>query len=114
MKTSIETLASTPAGDIYDSPDFRRLIEDHLTWLITHPNNTSKQVTAHLVDVYDFDWIGLLTELRIPTDLHFTVIRMNGGASLTDVPQDLRAIIVPDLAVIQNLVTLMSSSKKIQ
>lgn len=114
MKTSIESLASTPAGDIFDNPDFRRVIEDHLSWLITHPNNISKAVTAHIADVYDFDWVGLLTELRIPQDLHFVVIRMNGGNSLTDVPSDLRALIVPDLAVIQNLVTLMSSSKKIQ
>lgn len=114
MKTSIESLSSTPSADVFDTPDFRRLIEDHLTWLINHPSNISKQVTAHLVDVYDFDWVGLLTELRISTDLHFVVIRMNGGISLSDVPKDLRAVIVPDLAVIQNLVTLMSSTKKIQ
>jgi hypothetical protein len=114
MKPSIETLASTAAADIFDTTEFRNIIEDHLTWLINHPNNTSHPITAHQVDVYDFDWIGLLNSADIPADLHFVVIRMNGGISLTDVPHDLRSLRVPDLAIVKNLVTLSSSSKKVQ
>lgn len=114
MKPSIESLASNPSADIFDTPEFRNIIEDHLTWLLNHPNNITKPVTAHQVDVYDFDWIGLLRSLDIPANLHFVVIRMNGGISLTDVPSDLRSLRIPDLAVIQNLVTLSSSSKKVQ
>lgn len=114
MNTSLEKLAKNPAADIFDDPNFRKIIEDHLTWLINHPNNSSKQVTAHQVEVYDFDWIGLLQELNIPSDLHYVIIRMNGGISLTDLPSDLRALKIPDYAVIQNLVTLNSSTKKIQ
>lgn len=114
MKPSIENLAGRASADIFDTPEFRNIIEDHLTWLINHPNNVSQPVTAHQIDVYDFDWTGLLRSLDVPSDLHFVVIRMNGGISLTDVPNDLRSLRIPDLAIIQNLVTLVSSSKKVQ
>jgi hypothetical protein len=63
--------------------------------------------------VYDFDWVGLLLALNILPDLHWIIIRMNGGNSLTDVPPELRAIRIPEGNVIQNLVMLNSSTKRI-
>jgi hypothetical protein len=113
MKTTLESLISTSAGEIFDTPEFRNIIEDHLTWLINHQATSSRAVTAHQIEVYDFDWIGLLQTLLVPADLHWIVIRMNGGISLTDVPQELRSILIPDYSVIQNLVLLNASTKRI-
>jgi hypothetical protein len=113
MKTTLESLISTSPGEIFDTPEFRNVIEDHLTWLINHQGTGSKAVTAHQIEVYDFDWIGLLQALRIPADLHWIVIRMNGGTSLTDVPQELRSVLIPDQSVVQNLVLLNASTKRI-
>lgn len=111
MKTTIESLI-VPTSDTYvDSPLFRNLIEDHLTWLINHANNSVKPVTAHQIEVYDFDWIGLLRELQISPDLHYATIRMNGGKSFTDIPSDLRSLKVPGANVIQNLIMLSRGSK---
>lgn len=114
MQAGIESLAKTPASDIFDNPDFRNILEDHLDWLINHPNTHVLPITAHQIEVYDFDWIGLLDTVNIQRDMHWIVIRMNGGKSLTDVPQSLRALIVPDYSVIQNLVMLNSSTKRIK
>lgn len=114
MQTSIESLAKNPAGDIFDDPNFKNLLEDHLTWLINHGGTNTVPVTAHSVEVYDFDWIGLLHALNIPSDLHWIVIRMNGGNSLTDLPVSLRSLKIPDYNVIQNLVMLTTSSKRIK
>lgn len=114
MKASIEDLAKAPASNTYDDPNFRAMLEDLLSWLIDHTQTTTVTVTAHQIEVYDFDWIGLLQDLRIPNDLHWVTIRMNGGKSLTDLPQDLRALKVPDPSVLQNLVMLNASSKKIK
>lgn len=114
MQTSIESLAKTPAPELYDDPGFRNLLEDHLTWLINHESTSVVGVTAHQIEVFDFDWIGLLSELSIPTELHWIVIRMNGGVSLTDLPSDLRFLRIPSSDVIQNLVMINSSTKKIK
>lgn len=114
MKASIENLAIDPANEIFDDVDFKNVLEDHLTWFIDHPNTTVLPVTAHQVEVYDFDWIGLLRALSIQSDLHWLVIRMNGGKSLTDLPTTLRALKVPDYNVVQNLVMLNSSTKRIK
>lgn len=114
MQASIERLAATPAANTYDDPAFRAILEDHLTWLINHDGTNTKPVTAHQVDVFDFDWIGLLQDLSVPADLHWITIRMNGGKSLTDVPQSLRALRVPSTSALQNLVQLSASTKKIR
>lgn len=114
MKTSIETLARSTASDIFDDPVFKNIIEDHLTWLITHPTTISQPVTANLIEIYDFDWIGLLTNLNISPDLHHIVIRMNGGMSLTDIPVTLRTLLVPSYDLIQNFIMLIASTKRIK
>lgn len=113
MTTSIENLIEPTSPDDIDSPDFKNIIEDHLTWLINLPSNEVKTVTAHQIEVYDFDWIGLLLALGIDANRHYATIRMNGGNSLTDVPKDLRSLRVPQLNVIQNLKMLNSNTKKI-
>lgn len=113
MIPTIEALAKNPAAEAFDNPEFWSVIEDHLTWLINHPRTKPVQVTAHQVEVYDFDWIGLLTNLQIPIDIHRVVIRMNGGMSLTDVPSELRVLLVPDTSIVQNLLMLHSSTKRI-
>ncbi len=114
MQATIETLAADPANTIFDDVDFKNVLEDHLSWFIDHPNTNVFPVTAHQIEVYDFDWIGLLRNLNIQSDLHWLVIRMNGGKSLTDVPASLRALKVPDYDVVQNLVMLNSSTKRIK
>lgn len=114
MKASIENLAKPAAQSIFDSPAFRAVIEDLLSWLITHPTTITLPVNAHQVDVYDFDWTGLLNDMQVPVDYHHITLRMNGGMSLTDIPQDLRTLLVPSASTIQNLVTFVSSSKKIK
>lgn len=114
MQATIEALAKSPAKSSFDDPVLRAMLEDHLTWLINHESTNTQAVTAHQVDVYDFDWIGLLTAIGVEPDLHWITIRMNGGMSLTDVPQNLRSVRVPSLSVVQNLISLSSSSKRIK
>ena len=112
MKNSIASLVKTFPGDAFNTEKFRNMIEDHLSWLINHPSTRMQNISAHQVDVFDFDWIGLLNDAKVQPDLHWTTIRMNGGTSFTDVPPDLRSILVPDYTVIQNLIMLDSSTKK--
>lgn len=101
------------ADPIFDSIEFKNIIEDNLTWLINHPNTISRAVTAHAIEVYAADWLGLLTALSIPSNLHHTVIRMNGGLSYTDLPYTLRALRVPSIQILQNFIMTITSRSKI-
>lgn len=114
MISTLEKLTQPTASAIFDTVYFKNIIEDHLSWLIAHPSTNTLPVTAHQVNVYEFDWIGLLSNLNVQPNLFHTVIRMNGGMSYTDVPPLLRAIKVPDPTILQSLVTLISSTSKIQ
>ncbi len=114
MITSLEKLTRNTSSDIFDSLAFKNIIEDHLSWLIDHATTQTITVTAHQINVYEFDWIGLLTTLDVHPDLMHTTIRMNGGMSLTDVPLMLRALKVPDYTLLQNFIVLISSTAKIK
>lgn len=114
MNSSLEKLTQPIATNIFDTVAFKNIIEDHLTYLLTHPNTITIPVTAHQVNVYEFDWIGLLASLNIQPNLRHTVIRMNGGSSFSDVPELLRSLRVPDLTILQNIATLIASTGKIQ
>lgn len=114
MTNKIEQLMGNVAEPIFDSIEFKNVIEDNLTWLIDHPNTVVRQVSAHSIEVYTADWLGLLTAMSIPANLHYTVIRMNGGMSYTDLPYSLRSIRVPSLTVVQNFIMTITSKSKIK
>lgn len=113
MINKLEMLMSNSAEPIFDSVEFKNVIEDNLSWLISHPNTISKAVSAHTVDVYAADWLGLLTALSVPANLHHTVIRMNGGMSYTDLPYTLRSLRIPSLSIIQNFIMTLTSKSRI-
>lgn len=114
MVNKIESLMNNAAQPIFDTIEFKNIIEDNLEWLITHPNTLVRAVSAHAIEVYAADWLGLLTALKIPPNLHHTVIRMNGGMSYTDLPEGLRSLRVPSDSVIQNFIMTMTSKSKIR
>lgn len=100
------------ANEVYDTPVIRRLIEDHLQWLLSHPESTIVTVTPHQLHVYEFDWLGLIGDLRLSRDNGWAIIRMNGGQSYTDVPQDITTLIAPPQSAVSRLVELQYSGKR--
>ena len=98
--------------EVFDTPVVRRLIEDHMQWLLSHPESTNVVVTPHQLHVYEFDWLGLLVDLSLPLQNAWTIIRMNGGQSYTDVPQNINTLIVPPQSAVARLVELQYSGKR--
>lgn len=111
-ESKLNSLMSFQPNQGVDHPTTRRLIEDHLTWLIEHPDTTETPVTPHQLHVYEFDWIGLLAHLNVTQNNYWAVIRMNGGMSYTDVPQDITSLLVPSNSAVTRLVELQFSGKK--
>lgn len=112
MVNPVESLFKPSSAPVILSHSFKIVIEDHLEYFRNHPTTTSLTVTGRDLNVYEFDWIGLLTSMRIASELHWIVIRLNGGMSYTDVPQDLVGVLVPDLTEFRNLIQMHTSSRK--
>lgn len=111
-EAKLNSLMRIAGNPVVDRPVVRRLIEDHLSWLIAHPETEQRNVTLHQLHVYEFDWIGLLGELNIPPQNHWATIRMNGGQSYTDVPQNIGILLVPATNAITKLADLQNTGKK--
>lgn len=77
VMTVVRRLNKT-AEDIYDSAAWRLVVESHLHWLRTTRESDMVVVPANLVYKFEGDLFGALTELRIPSYMHWTIMRMNG------------------------------------
>ena len=92
---SINSMLVLDDNVMYYNTAFRNVLEDHMTYLRTHPDTIIVAVTPMQAYRYEFDMTGLLIELGIPLHMHWTVVRMNHMSSLTQVPSDLLQLIVP-------------------
>jgi len=75
---------------------FKQGVEDHLTELINEPSTSNMSVTPFQNGKYRGDFYGLLIDLKVPMDLHWVILRMNGYHNPTAFTSDLLWIIVPD------------------
>lgn len=112
MVSAIEGFFNASASAEANTTSFRDLLEDHITYFLTHSSTRMTDVSAHDANVYVFDWIGLLNKLGVPVELHWLTIRMNGGKSFTDLKEDARTIYIPSSQEFNKLFSLSNSVKK--
>lgn len=91
----------TPPGlDVWYDDQFRQVLEDHMTFLRNHPDNTYKSVEPMETIRYRFDLFGLFRAKGIEEYVHWVVMRMNGLSTSTDVTEKLVGFIVPSNTVV--------------
>lgn len=112
MVSAIEGFFNASASAEANTTSFRDLLEDHITYFLTHNTTVLRDITAHDANVYMFDWIGALNKLGVPVELHWLTIRMNGGKSFTDFKEDARTIYVPSIQEFNKLFSLNNSVRK--
>lgn len=114
MVTPAKLSLKLPANpsNIYDTVEFRTIIEDFLEDLKNSASTRRESVQPNIAYLWRFDWRGLLKEMGVPDDLHWVTIRMNGGLSYTDVPKDIAILLIPDGGFITNLATVARSKKR--
>lgn len=109
----IDSLMLPEGASVYYTDGFRSVIEDHMTYLKTHPLTRIIDVTPKQAERFEFDLIGLLHELQIPTHLHWVVARVNGFNSFTEVPAELTSLLSPDPKEVAKLQQIYQTSSKI-
>ena len=93
----IDQMMTDAGPQVYYSEGLRDVLEDHMTYLRTHPKTQVLSVTPIQAHKYEHDLTGLLNLLGVPMPIHWTVMRMNGLNTLTEVPADLAQLLIPDL-----------------
>jgi hypothetical protein len=100
---AIDSLLFDEGASVYYDESFRNVIEDHMTYLRTHPRTGMRVVEPGRAYKYEADFYGLLQFYNIPAALHWTVLRMNRLTSPSEFSLDIETILVPDPDVIEHL-----------
>ncbi len=111
MPMTIRAYLTGANARMSDDESFRRVYEDHITFFKLDGGTERLAVTDMQLHIYEFSWIGLLTELGISTDIHWFVIRLNGGESYTDVPKYMDNLLLPSTARIKAMYSTHISRK---
>lgn len=99
---------------IYYDETFRNMIEFHLDWLRTRVSTVTAQVPGNLLLRHEYNFYGLLYELKIPAHLHWIILRLNGLTDPHEYRSHMTQIYIPDNADINTLRTTFSTVHKIR
>jgi hypothetical protein len=100
---TIDGLMNSYGDNIYYDIGFRSVLEDHIAFLKQNPQTRIIAITANNAYKYVGDYFGLLNETNITPSLHWLVMRMNDFTSPTENKDDIRSILVPDIALVERI-----------
>lgn len=109
----VDSLMTPDGAAVFYSDGLRNVLEDHMTYLRTHPTTRSLDVSPKQAERFEYDLIGLLNELQIPMYMHWVVARTNNFDSLNKVPADLVSLLIPDHKEVAKLQQTYQISTKI-
>lgn len=99
-------------GDlIYYNEEFRVVLENHLHYLIKHPDTTISIVQDHEMIKNKCDIYSLFLERKIPKQYHWVMLRLLGLNSPFLNRIELSYIIIPPFNEIENIKTAYISRK---
>lgn len=112
MPMSVLSLLRPSGPAFFYSAEWRLLVETHLHWL--RAQNVSDQVVINeqLAYKYEGDLFGALTELGIPDEMHWTILRMNGLTSPTEFKGDAAVLMVPSRETLNSLKTMAETRQR--
>lgn len=97
----------------YDNANFRKVLEDHMTYLRNDPDTKRQDIPPGYAYRFEGNFYGLLTAYNVEFQLHWVVLRMNDMTHESQATRDLRFFIHPDpqkvAAILQVFSTVTSS-----
>jgi hypothetical protein len=100
----IGSLLINPGPAVYYTDGFRRVLEDHMGFLRTHPATQLVAVTAQDSDwAYENDLFGFLQNLGIAPQFHWVAMRMNNYTDSTEFGTRTSLLLLPPQNVIEQL-----------
>lgn len=84
MTMSVLGLLTNSGPAFYYTPEWRKLVEDHLQWLRTTAEMDVVIIDDHLGYKYRGDFDGALLELGVPPERQWVALRVNGMSNSTE------------------------------
>lgn len=103
-----------PGADVYYTAEFRNVLEDHMTYLRNHAENTVLSIEPNIGYKYLGDLAGVLHHYRIPYQLHWVVMRMNNMTSPIDYRDTMLTLDIPSFSAVDKLRTTHKTQSKLK
>jgi len=108
----VDELQAKQGPDVFYTAAFRVVLEDHMTFLRTHPETKSQEIEGFYAAKHKGDFFGLMAHYRVPYELHWVVMRMNNFVSPQDCDETLGGVIIPNVNVVERLRSLHMTQNK--
>ena len=99
----IDQLMLQEGGTTYYDNTFRGVLEDHMTYLRTHPTTTVLTVDAGKAHKFEFDIFGLLADYGISAHLHWLIMRMNNLVDPTKFGLQFESLLIPNVNTVDQI-----------
>lgn len=109
----IDDLMTYPGEDIFYDPDFRVVLDSCMTYIRNLPTTKLYILDPQQVYKHEGDLYGLLDEMHIPKQYHYSVMRINGYTSTYDLMADTTTLILPDFTEIDLIASTYKTRNKI-
>jgi hypothetical protein len=109
----VDKLMIQDGSKIYYDPDFRNVLEDHLTFLKTHSTTRNIVMDPQRVYKYESDLFGLLNDYNVPVSLHWLTMRMNDMTSPTDADLSITTLLLPDSSTVDQIRQSHMTTRKV-
>ena len=103
MALTLARNLESDGGSVYYSDAWQLMIETHLLFLMSRPDNSVITVAPSAAWRWRGNLTGLLVELQIRPQLRWAVMRMNGMRSVYEYRHEMQRLIVPSSTVIEQL-----------
>lgn len=110
----IYSVMLTGGPQVFYTPEFRAVVEDHLTYLKQQVTNTVVDISPHDAYKYQGDFFGILLEYKVLPQFHWIVMRMNDMMSPKDYDGETLTFIRPDEKVLISLANTFNSQSTIR
>ncbi|WP_257291138.1 hypothetical protein [Endozoicomonas sp. ONNA1] len=112
MSSPITQQMHQDGPNIYYQPEFRDMVEDHLNWLITHPDTTTIDILPKDAFKYEGDFYGLMAQIDNRRHLFWYVMRINRMKQPEDFTRDTVQLLIPDTALLDRLVKTFKTTNR--
>ena len=112
MAMSINDLMVRDGGAIYYTAAYRRMLETHMAYLRERSANNIVAIEPHLAYKYEASLFDLLHHLKVDTQHHWLVMRLNDFTSPTQLRSDQQFLILPDFNEIDRLRSVFQTANR--
>jgi hypothetical protein len=109
---ALTNLMVDPGPDIFYDPEFRNVLEDHMSYL---RENYCQVVVLQPDEAYQWrgDFFGLLSQKGVPRQYHWLVMRLNQYTSPNQFTEDIQVMLFPDYTVVEKIAQSHNSLSRI-